>query len=244
VSEATYAYGGDFMRLAAEARISAEAVIGLLQGALPIASVADFGCALGTWLAVWRARGVADVVGVDGSYVRREHLEIPAANFRAHELAAPIDLGRRFDLVESMEVAEHLPPESAAAFVATLARHGDIVLFSAAPPGQGGEHHVNEQPYEFWRAQFARHGYRAIDWIRPLLAGRRDVQYWYRFNLFLYASEGRLATLPEAMRARALGQHEAMRDLSPMSFRARKQIVRLLPEAVQSRISRALARLR
>jgi hypothetical protein len=34
-----------------------------------------------------------------------------------------------------------------------------MVLFSAAPPGQGGEHHVNERTYEFWRGLFARHGY-------------------------------------------------------------------------------------
>ncbi|MDP6884692.1 MAG: hypothetical protein QF830_11185, partial [Rhodospirillales bacterium] len=43
----------------------------------------------------------------------------------------------------SLEVAEHLPPDAAETFVATLVAHGRLVLFSAAPPGQGGLNHVN-----------------------------------------------------------------------------------------------------
>jgi hypothetical protein len=35
-------------------------------------------------------------------------------------------------------------------FVYCLARHARrFVLFSAAPPGQGGEFHVNERPFEY-----------------------------------------------------------------------------------------------
>ena len=71
--------------------------------------------------------------------------------------------------VQCLEVAEHLPLPSAAILVDSLVKHGDIVLFSAAPKGQGGDHHVNEQDYEFWRQQFARHGYVPFDFLRPLL---------------------------------------------------------------------------
>ena len=49
---------------------------------------------------------------------------------------------------------------SAAGFVDNLVRHGDVILFSAAVPHQGGEHHVNEQPPEYWRELFARPGLR------------------------------------------------------------------------------------
>ena len=141
-------------------------------------------------------------------------------------------------------MAEHLPEAAAAGFVETLTRHGELVLFSAAPPGQGGEHHVNEQPYAYWRALFARRGYRLIDWLRPRLAGANEVQYWYRYNLFLYASASRLAGLPEAMRLAALPEEAPIPDVSPAAFRLRKEILRRVPAPVQDRLSRALSRLR
>ena len=42
-------------------------------------------------------------------------------------------------------------------FVDSLCRHGELIIFSAAVPGQGGERHVNEQPLEYWREKFAGH---------------------------------------------------------------------------------------
>lgn len=244
MTAAPYAYDAAFMGITAQARRSAELIVGLLRRELAIASVADFGCALGTWLAVWRAAGVADAVGVDGAYIDRGRLAIPERVFRVHDLGRPIDLGRSFDLVESLEVAEHLPEAAARGFVETLTRHGDLVLFSAAPPGQGGEHHVNEQPYEYWRALFAARGYRLVDWLRPHLAGLPQVQYWYRYNLFLFATAERLAGLPDAMRRAVLPESAPVPDLSPASFRLRKRLLRRLPSPVQDRLSRALSRLR
>ena len=49
-------------------------------------------------------------------------------------------------------MAEHLSPEAGAGLVASLARHGDVLLFSAASPGRGGEFHVNERSPEYWRS--------------------------------------------------------------------------------------------
>ena len=91
------------MNLAARARGSARVIVDLLRSALPVSSVADFGGALGTWLSVWRDAGTEDVIGVDGSYVRIEDLQIPPQLFHTQDLAGFMDLGRRFDLIESME---------------------------------------------------------------------------------------------------------------------------------------------
>ena len=118
----------------------------------------DFGCAEGVWLSAWRDAGVQDVLGLDGDYVDRRRLLIPQERFHAVDLSQPIDLGRRFDLAQSLEVAEHLPAAAARHFVATITRHSSLALFSAAPPGQGGAHHVNEQPYGYWRDLFAEIG--------------------------------------------------------------------------------------
>src|SRR4051794_18163398 len=75
--------------------------------------VIDLGCGTGAWLSVFTAFGVPDVWGVDGDYVDRRMLLIPAERFLARNLEAPFRARDRFDLVVSLEVAEHLPPASA-----------------------------------------------------------------------------------------------------------------------------------
>lgn len=77
------------------------------------------------------------------------------------DLRDPYDAGSRFDLVTCWEVAEHLPPESADTFCDNMARHvkpGGHLVFTAAAPGQGGEHHVNEQCGSYWRAKLEARG--------------------------------------------------------------------------------------
>jgi hypothetical protein len=59
------------------------------------------------------------------------------------DLERPFQLKRKFDLVVSLEVAEHRPAHCAEDFVSTLTGLGSVVLFSAAAPHQGGEHHVD-----------------------------------------------------------------------------------------------------
>ena len=64
--------------------------------------------------------------------------------------------------------------ELGATFVASLARHGDAVLFSAAIPFQGGAGHVNEHWPSYWAADFAVHGFVAVDTIRPARVERPE----------------------------------------------------------------------
>ncbi len=237
-----YRYDDTFMRLANQARTSAEVIVRLMQEVVPIASVADFGCALGTWLSVWQSAGVTDIVGVDGDYIRTENLLIPPQCFQPRDLSNPIHLGRRFDLVESMEVAEHLPENAAEGFVASLVRHADIVLFSAAPPGQGGEHHVNERPYEYWRELFVRQGYRMFDWIRPQIRHSAAVQFWYRYNLFLFVADAKVPLLPDIVKRSEIRFERPVPDISPWSFRMRKQIVRHIPQRIQNKLSQMMSR--
>ena len=166
-------YSGDFYAyIDAGSRRSARAVAGLLLPEIKIGSLLDVGAGHGAWAAEWLAAGVGDVLAVDGDYVRADQLAVPAKYFRAHDLAMPLDLGRRFDLVQSLEVAEHLPRARADLFVDNLVAHGDLILFSAAVPHQGGEHHVNEQPPQYWREKFAARGYQPFDFLRPRLVGR------------------------------------------------------------------------
>jgi SAM-dependent methyltransferase len=238
-----YAYGAAFYR--ANARIaarSAERVIPKLIAAFPVRSVVDFGCGRGAWLSVWANEGAA-VIGVDGPSVDRRQLLIDPACFRSADLAGPIDIGRQFDLVQSLEVAEHLPAASAEKFVATLTAHGARVLFSAAIPGQGGEHHINEQPLEYWRTLFRGRGYVAIDFLRPQILNDAAIERWYRYNILLYVREDGIAALPESVQSCRVPKKQTLRDYRPLPYQLLNALVRRLPPGAIDRVSRLKWRL-
>ena len=186
-----YEYDEQFYRYISEnSARSARGLLPVLLEALPLSidSVLDVGCGAGAWLQEWKTLG-AEVLGLDGDYVRPQQLLVLEEEFQAQDLNCEFDLGRRFALAQSLEVAEHLPETSAAGFVASLCRHADLVLFSAAPPGQGGENHINEQPYAYWRDLFLAQGYGGYDVVRRPLLQDAAIMPWYRYNTFLYASE-------------------------------------------------------
>jgi SAM-dependent methyltransferase len=233
-----YAYKADFYRfLSSFAPRSALRIIPKLISAIPVRSVVDFGCGQGAWLSVWAATG-ASVTGVDGPYVDRRHLLIDADDFHAADLAEPIDLVRQFDLVQSLEVAEHLPATKAGQFVDTLTAHGPCVLFSAAVPGQGGENHVNEQPLSYWRAFFRERRYAPVDYLRPLICDDPEITRWYRCNIMLYVKDDAIASLPDPIRSCRVPDTQPLRDYWPLSYRLCHALVRRLPSGVVDRISR------
>ena len=238
-----YRYNAKFLNYAAHvSRHSAEEIVSILQRSLAIDSVLDVGCAKGTWLNVWQKHGATRTHGVDGSYVDQTTLEIPRLSFSAIDLNRPFDLGRTFDLVQSLEVAEHLPRENSEQFVDSVCRHsGAYVLFSAAPPGQGGENHINERPYDFWRDLFAARGYVCVDAIRALILKDPTIPYWYRYNILLFVRESALPGVPDAMKLHLVPTNQRLKDVSPPPFRIRKVLVRCLPSILQNAIARTKA---
>jgi SAM-dependent methyltransferase len=235
-----YVYGDRFFRTADQT--AAAAAGGLLPHVateLPIRSVLDVGCARGVWLAWWLGHGASDVVGVDGPYVDPEQLAIPRSAFRALDVSAPFSLGRKFDLVQSLEVAEHLDASCADMFIANLVAHGHLILFSAAIPGQGGEHHVNEQPWEYWRRKFAAHQFELFDFIRPRARNDERIYFCYRFNSFLFAHRSAVATLPASIRQAHVPAGMPLRNDLPLGLRLRFAAVRHLPQPVVDQIARA-----
>ena len=63
-------------------------------------------------------------------------------------------------LAMSLEVAEHISPALADAFVRYFENLAETIIFTAAQPGQGGTAHINEQPREYWISKFASIGFR------------------------------------------------------------------------------------
>jgi SAM-dependent methyltransferase len=165
---------------------SARVYLGHLFGVWTPASVVDLGCGRGAWLAAAGERGVRRLVGVDGAWNQGETLQDAAIEFHAADLEREVTLAERFDLALSLEVAEHIQPDSSDRFVASLAGLSDALLFGAAFVGQPGTHHVNTRPHSFWARRFLNRGYALFDLFRPKFWSDDRVEPWYRQNTFLY----------------------------------------------------------
>lgn len=220
----------------AGARRSPDEVVPLLMDLLGPTSVADIGCGPGTWLAAFREQGVYDLLGVEGQWLDRLLLQIPAEQFLEHDLEDPLPVARRFDLVLSLEVAEHLPERKAPQLVDTLTRLAPVVAFSAAVPYQGGTRHINEQWPGYWAALFEARGYVPVDCLRPRLWLNEKVAWYYRQNLLLFVEEQALARVPRLARAR-----EAHGDALPLVHPERYlQLVRFSPVRLRETAVRKL----
>ena len=223
--------------IAAGSTRSAQVVAPLLTRTLRPASLLDVGCGAGAWLAQYRLQPIADCLGIDGAYVTPESLLVPGETFRPQDISQEFDLGRRFDLVQCVEVGEHLPGHTSETLVRNLVRHGDRLVFSAAVPGQGGLYHINERPLEFWRQAFAAHGYEAFDFIRPAVLNHPRVEFWYRYNMLLYVHQRAIDTLPEEVKRTHVPAGRPLANVAPFVFRLRTSVLRLLPTPTVSRLA-------
>jgi SAM-dependent methyltransferase len=226
----------------ATARKSAQVMLPIVAEQTRPSSVVDIGCGQGAWLEHWASLGV-HVTGIDGSHVDQDRLLIPRENFSVVNLAKPWDVARRFDLAQSLEVAEHLPSDVGPAFVATLCSLADIVLFSAARPGQGGERHINERIPSYWAGLFRTHGYLSYDSVRPLMAAQHQVAPWYRYNSMLFANATGVARLSLPARRAVVSDVSQLDVVGDWKWKARCAALRPLPEPVVTWMSKMRYRL-
>ena len=117
----------------------------------------DVGCGVGLTLQYALNKGL-EVCGLEGSKAALESFPVREI-IKFANLNKPQFIGRKFDLVWSVEVAEHIHPKYTHYYLDTLVRHGDCVLLSAAPPGQGGTGHFNEQPQSYWIELMRQRGF-------------------------------------------------------------------------------------
>jgi len=148
-------------------------------------SLIDVGCGTGTWLRAALKCGVRDVMGIEGVVAPAGELQADESLIITGDLTTPLDIGRRFDVALCLEVAEHLEPAAAETLVESLVSLADIVIFSAACPGQPGQHHVNCQWPAYWQNLFNRHSFACSDEVRRRIWDLEDVEPWYRQNMFV-----------------------------------------------------------
>jgi len=160
-------------------------------------SIIDIGCGIGTFLNIFEKAG-AKITGVDGEHVlagalswellfSKKHfvaMDLNAELAKSGGVAIAQTLGH-FDVALCLEVAEHLPEGRAADLVSLLCRMSDVIVWSAAIPGQTGENHYNEQYPAYWVKLFEKDGFVFLDPFRKKFWLNNRIEWWYRQNLFL-----------------------------------------------------------
>jgi SAM-dependent methyltransferase len=146
-------------------------------------SVLDAGCGTGQTVMQLQQLGI-DVLGIEASKAAVRRCPRQDLILR-HDLRKKMELHRLFDLVWCFEVAEHMHPRYVNIFIGNLVRHSDIIALSAAPPGQGGEGHFNEQPQGYWEQKFSDFGYHLhVQWTAEMKA----VPEFYSENMMVFTS--------------------------------------------------------
>jgi hypothetical protein len=121
-------------------------------------SYLDLGAGDGWMVRAARMAGCKPSIGIDVSAVSAK-LAKKWAKLLVWDLGQPLELRSHFELVSCIEVAEHMAPEAADVLVDNIAKHArKWVVFTAAPPGQGGDGHINCQPAEYWKQLFLDRG--------------------------------------------------------------------------------------
>lgn len=183
-----YRYNKKFYEYIEKTKMDESLIIPLIiQWVMP-KSIIDFGCGEGAWLReALRQNNKLEILGIDGDYIDEKRLKIPRENFFAFDLRKRIFLNRKFDLAISTEVAEHLEADFADIFVENVTEASDQILFSAAIPGQGGTHHINEQWQAYWIDKFEKKGYYCDYSIRNYFWDEPKISSWRRQNLLFFS---------------------------------------------------------
>lgn len=149
-------------------------------------SVIDLGCGTGRVIHHLKMDHGVRVWGIEGSKEARPYLhESVQECIQIADLTSLLVLPT-CDVSICLEVAEHVPEEFSAILVQNCTRCASkYVVFSAAPPGQGGKGHINCKPWEYWEGLFSECNFtlhpNKTGKIRALLAGRHASK-WYSKN--------------------------------------------------------------
>jgi len=124
-------------------------------------TVLDVGCAMGHLVNALRERGV-NAYGIDISEyaISRVQTEIKSYCKVFSVLdGLPCDFPRKYDLLVTIEVAEHLYEEEGDVYIENICKYSDRIIFSSTPYDIFEKTHYNVQQPEYWGKRFAKNGF-------------------------------------------------------------------------------------
>lgn len=136
---------------------SARVICKVLHQKFQPTRIVDIGCGSAAYAHFFKNLSVK-VVCIDGVLPPERYAY--EKNIKIRDLTQPFaNLWGRFDLSLCLDVGEHIPEASSEIFLDNITQFSDRLVLSCAPPGQGGHHHVNEQPKRYWIEKLKRHGF-------------------------------------------------------------------------------------
>lgn len=125
-------------------------------------SIIDYGCGIGAYLESGLKNNITKLKGFDiGGEKLIPYIDSSVKDYIEFlDCTSPIQTDK-YDCVISLETGEHIEPVGSDVFIDNLSNslnEQGIILFSAAPPGQGGSGHINCQPKRFWLDKFEERG--------------------------------------------------------------------------------------
>ena len=155
-------------------------------------SVIDFGCGTGDILAPFEKRGI-EILGIDGSKANKKYSRIHKDNFLLFDLRKKCTCQKKYDLCICLEVAEHIEEAYSDVLIKNLVSSSSTIVFTAAPPGQGGVDHYNEKPFAWWIQKFKEHGFKFDEQctvrLKQQWARIPDIYPFYVDNLMIFRKE-------------------------------------------------------
>jgi len=151
-------------------------------------SVVDVGCGNAEFLAEFKKRNVA-IKGYEGSRHALDSALVDRKFIELFDLKNTIQETQKYDLVLCLEVAEHIESEFSQKLVENVTSLGDVIVFTAATPGQGGHFHMNEQHREFWINLLSLRNFALDSSLTEVLKKEmkdRGLLQWYYDNVMVY----------------------------------------------------------
>jgi 2-polyprenyl-3-methyl-5-hydroxy-6-metoxy-1,4-benzoquinol methylase len=154
------------------------------------ASIIELGCGTGRLLYPYREQGL-EVRGVELSSVAQEVSRLSSNHFEEHDLTDSYYPEREYDIVLCIEVLEHLPEAAADTIVDSICRSAPVAIITAATPGQGGTHHVNEKPHDYWINRFEDRNMRHMPEKTEIIKSQLDLNelVWIKENLLVFEKD-------------------------------------------------------
>jgi hypothetical protein len=125
-------------------------------------TVLDVGCACGYLVKALRQHGI-EAYGVDASEFAiskvDDSIQKYCTNMILPENKLPGAFPKKFDLVTSVEVLEHIPAEQTAESIKVLCSLSDTVIFSSSPDEENEQSHINVHPIAYWAECFGENDF-------------------------------------------------------------------------------------
>jgi cyclopropane fatty-acyl-phospholipid synthase-like methyltransferase len=146
-------------------------------------TVVDFGCGLGDYAKAFKADGYK-VEAYDGN-PNTETLSDGIG--KVLDLSKPFYLGKKFDVVMSLEVGEHIPKEFEEQFIDNITKHAKKhLIISWAVVGQGGDGHVNCANNDYIIGQIVDRGFKHNAKDSQTIRDAATNASWFSYTIMVF----------------------------------------------------------